>query len=425
MRAMRLVGAVSLAMCWFAGVAACGAQAGQSLSRWSQPAAELAGQIADILGPGQAQLAVRNLSTIPTSEIPAIRKLLDQGLKARGVLAGGNESANAIRVTLSENARERLWVAEIAEGNETRVAMVHVDTAQPMTTVASSERVVLRKEKVLRLVSPVGSAVKSIPILAAAEINGHFVVMFADRISAFSSTGEGWTESSTYAVDKKLGRDPRGILAPSSDGGSLVAYAPGIECTGTYSLPLNGAGIGNAWTIRCRASDDPWPVYQSADASAAPALKAFYNPARDYFTGIVTPNIGVDLPPFYSAGMMPRPAGGAALLIAGVDGKVQIVENGTLRSVAGTRDWGSDFAVVRSGCGSGTQVIASSSGEAVNDSLRAFEIPALDALPESGALVMDGTVTALWTAQDGKTAMVVVRNAAGEYEVDRVAALCN
>ena len=49
-------------------------------------------------------------------------------MKTHGVVASGAESANTIRVTLSENARERLWVAEVAEGNETRVAMVHVDT---------------------------------------------------------------------------------------------------------------------------------------------------------------------------------------------------------------------------------------------------------------------------------------------------------
>jgi hypothetical protein len=61
----------------------------------------------------------------------------------------------------------------------------------------------------------------------------------------------------------------------------------------------------------------------------------------------------------------------------------------------------------------------------VSDSLRAFEIPALDALPVSGSLTLNGTVTALWTAQDGKSAFAVVRSAAGEYEVDRVTALCN
>lgn len=420
---MRLIGAVTLAVCWLAGLAACDAQ---SPSKWSQPAAELAGQIADILGPGQAQLTVRNLSTIQAGELAAIKHLIEQDLKARGVLAGGAESANAIRVTLSENTHERLWVAEVVEGNTTRVTMVHLGAGEATTaTRTTSERVVLRKEKIPSLVNRTGAALQNEPIMAEAEINGHLVVMFEDRIAVFSSAGANWSESDSFAMSSKLVRDPRGFLIPAADGGSFTAYAPGTQCIGNYSLPLNGTTQESGWTVRCRTSDDPWPVYQSADASSAPALKAFYNTARDFFTGVVTPNIGVDLPPFYAAGMIPRAAGGAAILLAGVDGKVQIGENGTLRSIAGTRDWGSDFAVVRSGCGAGTQVITSSSGEAANDSLRAFGIPALDAIPESNALAMDGTVTALWTAQDGKSAMAVVRNGAGGYEVDRVSAFCN
>ena len=425
MRAMRLVVAVVLVVCWVAGCAVLAAQPQQTPSSWSQPAAELAGQIADLLGPGQAQLTVRNLSTIQTGEIPVIRKLIEQDLKARGVLAGGTESANAIRVTLSENARDRLWVAEVVEGNETRVAMVHAGAAEATTTHSMSERVVLRKEKIPSLVNRNGGTLRNEPILAAAEINGHLVVIFEDRIAVFSSAGASWSEVNSFAMSPKLARDPRGILVPTADGGLFTAYAPGTQCSGSYSLPLNGATQDSGWTVRCRTSDDPWPVYQSADASNAPALKAFYNTARDFFTGVVTPNIGVDLPPFYAAGMIPRAAGGAAVLLAAVDGKVQLVENSSVRAIAGARDWGSDFAVVRSGCGTGTQVIASSSGDAPNDSLRAFGMPALEAIPESNALAMDGTVTSLWTAQDGKSAMAVVRNGGGEYEVDRVSALCN
>ena len=422
---MKLIGAVALVVCGVSAVTACAAQTAEIPPRWAKPASELAGQIADILGPGQAQLAVRNLSTIQAGEIPVIRKLLEQGLKSRGVLTGGVESANAIRVTLSENSRERLWVAEVAEGNTRRVTMLHLDAAEAATARATSERVVLRKEKISRLVTRISGNVNEIPVIAAAEINGHFVVMFSDRISVFSLAGASWTESNTFAISSKLSRDLRGILLPTADGGSFTAYAPGTQCAGSYSLPLNGATQDSGWTVRCRASDDPWPIYQSADASNAPALKAFYNTSRDFFTGVVTPTIGVDLPPFYAAGMIPRAGGGAALLLAGVDGKVQIVENSVMRPVAGTRDWGSDFAVVRSGCGAGTQVIASGSGEAENDSLRAFAIPTLEAIAESNSLVMDGTVTATWTAQDGKSALAVVRNGSGEYEVDRVSASCN
>jgi hypothetical protein len=133
----------------------------------------------------------------------------------------------------------------------------------------------------------------------------------------------------------------------------------------------------------------------------------------------------VDLPPFYSGTTVPRPAGGAALLIGGIDGKVQLVENGALWQVAGTRDWGSDFAVLHSGCGAGAQIIASGSGEAQHDSLRAYELPALEAVTASAPWAVEGTVTALESAADGKSVFAVVRKANDQYEVDRVTALCN
>ena len=424
MRAMRLIRAVALGLWGLAGLTACRAQAVQTPSRWSQPAADLTAQIADILGPGQAQVTIRNLSTIQASEIPSIRKLVEQDLKARGIIVSGAESANAIRVTLSENARERLWVAEVVEGSETRVAMVHVD-ASLATVSRTSAGMVLRSERIVGLSSRVGGIVRNDPILAASEINGHFLVIYPDRISIFRSTTGAWTEENTIATERKLARDPRGVLLANADGGGFTAYTAGTQCIGSYSLPLAGPSADSGWSVRCHASDDPWPVYQSGDASSATPLKAFYNSARNYFTGVVTPGIGVDLPPFYTAGIIPRAAGGAALLISGIDGNVQLIENGATRPVAGTRDWGSDFVVMRSGCGAGTQIIASSSGEAANDSLRAFEIPALEALPTSSSLTLGGTVTALWTAQDGKSAFAVVRNLAGEYEVDRVTALCN
>jgi len=407
-----------------AGLAACEAQVIQTPGRWTQPAADLAAQIADIVGPGQAQLTIRNLSAIPANEVPPIRKLIEQDLKARGVLASGTESANSIRITLSENARERLWVAEVMEGSETHVAMAHVD-ASTTSGSTTSERMVLRSEKIAGLFNRVGEVVWNDPMLAAAEVNGHFLVIYPDRISIFSSTAGAWREANTIMTERKLSRDPRAVMVATADGGGFTVYTPGVQCNGSYALPLAGSSTDSGWSVRCHASDDPWPVYQSGDASGATPLKAFYNSARDYFTGVVTPGIGVDLPPFYTAGMIPRAAGGAALLISGIDGNMQLIENGAMRSVAGTRDWGSDFAVMRSGCGAGTQIIASSSGEAASDSLRAFEIPALEAIPASSPLTLNGTMSALWTAQDGKSAFAVIRTAAGEYEVDRVTALCN
>ena len=113
------------------------------------------------------------------------------------------------------------------------------------------------------------------------------------------------------------------------------------------------------------------------------------------------------------------------MLITGIDGKVQLADSGTLKPVSGARDWGSDFAVLKSGCGSGVQVIVSESGEAGNDSLRAYDIPAQEAIVASAPLAMNGSVTALWSGPDGKSLLAAMRLASGDYEVDRVTALCN
>ena len=69
---------------------------------------------------------------------------------------------------------------------------------------------------------------------------------------------------------------------------------------------------------------------------------------RDYFTGVLAPGFGMDLPPFYQASDIPRPTG-TGMLLNGVDGRVMLMENNTLKPVSGANDWGSDFAVIRSG----------------------------------------------------------------------------
>ena len=423
MKVMRLIWLVAVMM----GLA--GAAAHAAPGPWEQPASELADQIAAILGPGQAHLTIRNLSSISSDEIPAIRRLLTQDLKAHGVAMASAESANTIRVTLSESNIGKLWVAEIGEGNVTQVAMVQADIASlSHPGQIEQDPILLRKVAYLSHFSFSRGLpfVSDDPVLATID---PFlpIALYLDKLEFFVfSEGLGLQEDSSIAIrqDRSLPRDPRGLLILSADKNSFSVFLPGTACAGSradQSAPAKHAA--DAWKCDCHASDDPWPI--AVDASGTPQLKAFYNSARDYFTGVVSPSVGVDLPPFYAAALLPRSAGNGALLIGGIDGRVQLAQNGALKVVTGTRDWGSDFAVLHSGCGAGVQVIASSSGEAANDSLRAYELPALEAVPASAPLAMDGTVTALWTAPDGKSVLAVVRNAANEYEVDRVTALCN
>jgi hypothetical protein len=373
---------------------------------WDQPAATLAARIADILGPSQARLTIQNLSSIHADQIPAIRKLLAQDLKTRGITLAGADSANAIRVTLSENTRERLWVAEIAEGDDAKVAMVELGPA-PADAAKPAGDLALRKEPMLAA---------NDPIVAVLQMRTTLVALEPDQIVFYAHSAGGWQEQQRASIDAlgSLGRDPRGMLAASTSG--FDAWLPGTHCAATASAAP--ATSTNTWQVSCHASDDPWTVED------APTTRAFYNASRNYFTGVLVPDPGPALPPFYSLAVLPRSAGTAAM-IGGVDSKVQIAENGSVRAVAGTRDWGSDFAVLQSGCGAGTQVIVSGSGDAATDSLRAYEVPAAEARPASEPLEILGTVTALGTAPDRKSVIAIVRNANNQYEVDRVTALCN
>ena len=405
------------------------ASAAPAPSLWEKPAMEMAGQIAGILGPGQAQLTIRNLSTIPNGEIPAIRRLLERELKTLGVLVSGAESANAVHLTLSENQRERLWVAEVIEGNETRVAMVQVDNVVDRA-VPVQEHIVLHKESI-----PFGHGLSrplydplDDPVLAVLGTRNGLFVLRPDEIVDYAFGEAGWMEQKKFQIAERnpLPRDPRGMLLPTADGNGLTAFTAGAECSGSFISPENdSANPENSWTVHCNASDDFWLIAQEDTTSGSTTIKAFYNAARNYFTGVISPSLAGDLPPFYTAALLPRPAEGAALLVGGIDGKVQLVENGALKAVAGARDWGSDFAVLHSGCGSGWQIVASGSGEAAIDSLRVYELPANEAVPASSALPMNGTVTALWTAPGCKSVFAVVRGTTNEYEVDRVTASCN
>jgi hypothetical protein len=400
----------------------CEAEAGNP---WDASAATLAAQIADALGPGPVALSVRNLSSIPATQVPSIRKGIESSLKAHGVTAGGSESANTVRITLSENVHGQLWVAEIIEGNETKVAMVELSSMDSEIETASAA-MTLRRQAML---------VTQDQILAALEVPAGLLVLEPEQVVLFEKSSNVWKERqrAQMHIARPTGRDPRGVLESSFNGSNFDAWTPGVHCSGSVASEPEG-GL----KVACSGSDDPWTVAEppidssgpnspsgSANVAATPApIRAFYNAGRNSFTGVLVPSVGLDLPPFYSLALIPR-ISGFAILVDGVDGKVQLGENGGLRSVAGTRDWGSDLAAIHSGCGTGTQMIVSGSGEAASDSLRAYDLSSLEAIPASEPLKLDGSVMALNAARDGKSLLAAVRRANNVYEVDRVTALCN
>jgi hypothetical protein len=180
-----------------------------SAGEGEQSVASLADQIAGILGPGQARLTVRNLSAISGDDVPMIKRLLEQDLKTHGILTGNQESANAIRVTLSENMRERLWVGEIQEGNETRVVMV--PAGAPIAPVHATVGSVVLNRKTLWRSSDQRQQNQSWAgeqILSAVESGGTVDLLTDRRMVSYVGADSTWREQSA-AAQRSAGRDDR------------------------------------------------------------------------------------------------------------------------------------------------------------------------------------------------------------------------
>jgi hypothetical protein len=417
----------------------------------SQPAAELAKKIAAISGPGPAKLIVNNRSSLTAEEVVEIRKLLERDLRGLGVisqsragLGTGNDSegATAIRITLSANAAGGLWVAEVQEGTDVHVAMLPVELPVP-TPPRPDNGITLGKVFLWRQKQAVLDL-----LIGPSGANRRMIVLEPERIVSYLApmTGDdsnSWKEEQEFVVphERPFPRDMRGRLLAGATVGSahfFEAYLPGVQCQGDEQ--------STRLAITCQNGDDPWPMPgftvagPSPDPDAAPTprnveQRAFYNSARNYFSGVLSPGLGFRLPAFYDAAAIVRTTG-TAMILSATSGQVVLIENGAQKRLAGTRDWGSDLVAVRSDCGSGVQVLASASGAASDDSVRAYEISGRDATPVSSPLEMGGALTAIWPFDDLRDATVVVRRSeiapevsvAGQqmdYEVYRVSAHCN
>ncbi len=401
-------------------LALAGAAWGQAADSWTAPATELARQIAALTGPGAISLSVRNDSSIAASEVPVIRQKLQAALGALGVTIRNQTAADAtttVQVTLSQTAQQGLWVAEVQQGPETRVAMVTAVNPVPAVEVEGTP-VLLRRALLFSQTAPMlDVGLFALPGDAAGE--GHLVVLSPESIGIYhrdEKAAGGWVKDQSFEIahGRAYPRDVRGRL--QADAGAMFkAYLPGVICAA--SQRTTGGGVA----VSCADSDDPWPIG---------SRKAFYNSSRNFFTGVITPSVSAAPGPFYSAAELVQ-KNGMATVYSEVSGQVRLYDGGGLKVLAGARDWGSDVAGVQSGCGSGAQLLATASGVATQDSLRAYEVQGRNAIAVSAPLPMDGEVMAMWpmisaNGAGGVPAVAILKKQQpAKYEAYRVSVVCN
>jgi len=375
---------------------------------WTKPEDQLAIKIAAATGPGAVNVTVTNRSSISPSDVETIRRGLLERLSAAGLrFVDADQAAATVQISLSENLQNYVWAAEIHQGtNEPSVLIVA--TLRPNVPLASQDGPNLTLRKLQLWAS-------DDPILDAAIINGattQLVVLYPGQIKLYRLQSDHWIEQQALAITHSgpWPRDLRGRLVLRKDH-LFDAYLPGLTCQSNAGAPL---------AVTCRASDDPWPV-----GTDQFNLNAFFAPARNLFTGAVSPGIGkkTTVPAFYSAAPLPRDKY-TLWLLAGVDGRIHLTD-GINDQTAAKLDWGSDIASVHSTCGSGWQVLASAPGVDSGDTVQAFELADREPLAAVPPVELPGGVTSLWSAMDGNSAVAVVHNPEnGKYEAYLLTIAC-
>lgn len=383
-------------------------------------AADLARQIAAITGPGVISLDVRNESAIPNDELDPIRRTLRADLSNLGVTARDRTSADTssiVRVTLSQAARQGVWVAEVQQGPEVRVAIVNVPNPLQITS-SLAPMIALRKTLLLSQSDPILDA-ELIGLPGDPADMLHLLVLTPDQVLLYSreKPEAAWNRKQSFAIthDQPWPRDVRGRLDVGIDG-LFRAYLPGVVCTALESTSAGEAALA----VTCVASDDPWPIG---------SFKALFNSGRNYFTGVTIPNQGAGVGPFYSAAELGQKRG-AITVFAELGGQTHLYDGTSLKTLAGSRDWGSDVAGVASGCGSGAQLLATASSSGDTDSLLAYEVEGRSAIPVSAPLTLDGSIVALWPASSGLASstmatLILRRQQPLQYEAFSVSVACN
>jgi hypothetical protein len=310
------------------------------------------------LGPEEAaRVTSRNLTSLASAEVVKAQATLERSLRRRL----RNPMPVDIALTISENLRGYLLVAEIHRDSGTQIEMVDFRPDPP--TPQARPAVALEK----RLLWEQSSAVLDMAILA-----DQMILLDSTRMDRYERNGAKWELKETAPIAPMNVRDPRGRLLVSGD--SLTVELPGLACQGTWKPML---------TVQCDEGGS-----FSADRN--------------------TTDLHDGHPPFFNAADI-----NGQRVVAEVDGRTHVYD--ASNNTAGSFDgWGSDFVSLKDSCG-GSYVAATAPVDRKSaDSIALYSV--IDGAPfrVSDPTEFPGPVTALWPAGTG--AMTVVRNlSTGNY----------
>ena len=296
-----------------------------------------------------ARVTTRNMSSLAAADAAKAQTALTRALQRRV----RNPMQVEVTLTISENLRGYLLVAEIRRGAETVIEMSEFQSAPSLTKPAISPFTI--ESKLLWE--------QETPILDVALLSDAMLVLDTAGLVRYERREGKWERAAALELPVIV-RDPRGHLETSAD--SITIQEPGVTCT----LPIK--------------------MTASAQCQDGGPFKAARN----------TQDLHDWRGEFYSSVEL-----GGDSIVAEVDGRVHIYD-GAHAPQAVFDGWGSDFAMIAA-CG-GRHIAAAAGDAASSDSIALFELAGRTPVRVSEAIEFPGRVTAVWPAGEG--AVAVTRN---------------
>lgn len=399
---------LALLFFFFAGLAPAGAWA-QTTEDWKTPARSLAGKILSAAGArGKISLLVVNASSLSGEEISAASGALRAALGGLG-FAFASPAEMDVRVTLSENLREYLWIAEVSKGGTPRVRMVTIRKPEFSPGVGSLPPLFLTSQIVWRQPERIIDWTFS---RSSSPASQRLLILEPERLAIYRLADHSWLPEDSFPIPhaNPWPRDLRGRLLVDENR-QIEIFLPDVHCLGTLASAA----------LQCRQEEALWPI------GARDAGEAAYVADRNYFETLPASSMaaGTKSPSFYAAAPLSRPKG-LAWVLAETNGTTGLYESPAVPLLPFS-SWGSEVASLDAGCGGTDSLLAATAASdwTQADRVQVYEIHGEAPEAIGSPLDFPGPVMSLWRDAEGRSANLVVRELkTGMYEAFTLRIVC-